>query len=49
VFWSDNVEKSYKELTARGVEFLRPPKTEQWGTSAIFKDLDGNQFLLSSK
>lgn len=49
VFWSDNVQKSHKELTARGVEFLQPPKTEEWGTSAIFRDEDGNQFVLSSK
>ena len=49
VFSSDNVEKTYQELTGRGVEFVQPPKKEQWGTSAIFKDLDGNVFVLSSK
>lgn len=49
VFYSDNVEKTYQELTARGVEFLAPPKKEEWGTSAIFKDQDGSQFVLSSK
>jgi predicted enzyme related to lactoylglutathione lyase len=49
VFWSDDVQSTYKELTARGVEFPQPPKTEHWGTSAMFKDVDGNQFLLSSK
>jgi predicted enzyme related to lactoylglutathione lyase len=48
-FTSDNVEKTYEEMSARGVEFQQPPKTEHWGTSAIFKDLDGNVFLLSSK
>jgi catechol 2,3-dioxygenase-like lactoylglutathione lyase family enzyme len=48
-FMSDNVEKTYEELSARGVSFERPPRKEQWGTSAIFKDLDGNMFLLSSK
>jgi catechol 2,3-dioxygenase-like lactoylglutathione lyase family enzyme len=48
-FMSDNVEKTYEELSARGVEFERPPQKEQWGTSAMFKDLDGNIFLLSSK
>jgi catechol 2,3-dioxygenase-like lactoylglutathione lyase family enzyme len=45
----DNVEKTYEELKSRGVEFLSPPKKEHWGTFAIMKDLDGNQFLLSSK
>jgi predicted enzyme related to lactoylglutathione lyase len=48
-FWSDNVEKTFEQLTASGVEFVRPPKAEHWGTSAIFKDVDGNQFVLSSR
>jgi catechol 2,3-dioxygenase-like lactoylglutathione lyase family enzyme len=48
-FMSDNVEKTYQELSGRGVDFERPPRKEQWGTSAIFKDLDGNIFMLSSK
>src|SRR5262245_65928741 len=45
----DNVEKTYEELKARGVEFLEPPTKQHWGTFAIFKDIDGNQFVLSSK
>jgi predicted enzyme related to lactoylglutathione lyase len=49
VFWTDDVPKSYKELSAKGVEFLAAPKTEEWGTSAMFRDVDGNRFLLSSK
>ena len=48
VFSSDNVERTHEQLTARGVEFTQPPKKEPWGTSAIFKDADGNQFVLSS-
>jgi uncharacterized glyoxalase superfamily protein PhnB len=48
-FVSDNVDKTYEELSSRGVEFSQPPKKEHWGTSAIFKDLDGNVFVLSSK
>jgi predicted enzyme related to lactoylglutathione lyase len=49
VFLSDDVEKTYQDLSARGVEFQQPPKKEPWGTSAIFKDLDGNVFALSTK
>jgi predicted enzyme related to lactoylglutathione lyase len=49
VFWSDNVEKTYEEMKGKGVEFMKPPKAEGWGTSAIFKDSEGNQFVLSSK
>ncbi len=48
-FLSDDVEKTYADYAAKGVEFVKPPKTEQWGTSAIFKDPDGNTFVLSSK
>jgi predicted enzyme related to lactoylglutathione lyase len=42
----DDVEKTYQELTERGVEFVQPPKKEEWGTSAIFKDPDGNSFVI---
>lgn len=48
-FMSDNVEKTYEDLSARGVQFQQPPKKEHWGTSAIFQDSDGNVFVLSSK
>ena len=42
----DDVEKTYRELSERGVEFVQPPKKESWGTSAIFKDPDGNSFVI---
>ncbi len=48
VFSSDNVERTHEQLSARGVTFVQPPKKEPWGTSAIFEDVDGNQFVLSS-
>src|SRR5262245_29474262 len=48
-FYCDDVERTYQELSARGVEFAGPPKKEDWGTSAIFKDSEGTQYLLSSK
>jgi catechol 2,3-dioxygenase-like lactoylglutathione lyase family enzyme len=48
-FLCDDVEETYRQFTQRGVEFIAPPKAESWGTSAIFKDPDGNQFVLSSK
>ena len=48
-FFSDDVKKTYEEMKAKGVEFVKPPKTEPWGTSAIFKDPEGTQFLISSK
>ena len=50
VIWqSSDVQKTYEELKARGVEFTQEPKSESWWTSASFKDSEGNVFLLSSK
>ena len=48
-FVCDDVEKTHTELAKRGVEFTQVPKKESWGTSAIFKDIDGNTFVLSSR
>jgi catechol 2,3-dioxygenase-like lactoylglutathione lyase family enzyme len=48
-FWCDDVFATARLLKSRGVEFAAEPKTEVWGTMAIFKDADGNQFVLSSK
>ena len=45
-FAVDDVEKTYRELSERGVEFVQPPKKESWGTSAVFKDPDGNSFVI---
>ena len=45
----DNVDRTYEELKARGVEFESPPRKEPWGTFAIIKDPDGNTFVLSSR
>lgn len=36
-FWRD-----YNDLVEREVEFARPPKTEEYGIVAVFKDLYGN-------
>jgi predicted enzyme related to lactoylglutathione lyase len=44
----DDVQKTYEELSARGVEFAKPPKAESWGVAAIMKDSEGNQIVLST-
>jgi predicted enzyme related to lactoylglutathione lyase len=44
----DDVEHTYRQMSERGVEFTQPPKKEPWGVSAIFKDPEGNTFVLSS-
>ena len=36
-FWQD-----YQMMVLRGVEFVREPKVESYGTVAVFKDLYGN-------
>src|SRR5580698_9581389 len=38
-----------KTLKSKGVQFTKEPKKEEWGSSSVFKDPDGNQFALSSK
>lgn len=48
-FWCDDVFATSKALKAKGVEFAKDPKEEIWGTFAIFKDTDGNQFVISSR
>lgn len=47
-FCADNVEATATELKERGVEFVQEPQKADWGTAAIFKDPDGNQFVLST-
>jgi len=48
-FWTDDVFATAKILKSKGVEFAVEPKKEPWGSTSIFKDVDGNQFVLSSK
>ncbi len=48
-FACDDLDRTYAELRERGVEFVAPPRKEQWGAMAIFKDSEGNQFVLGQK
>jgi len=45
----DDVQSTYDELRGRGVEFVSAPQQQPWGMFALFKDPDGNQFVLSSR
>lgn len=45
----DNIDKTYADLTAKGVEFDKPPQKQHWGTFAIMKDSEGNKIVLSSR
>lgn len=40
-FWRD-----FSSYQAKGVRFIREPKTEDYGTVAVFQDLYGNQWDL---
>ncbi len=44
----DDIDQTYEELTRRGVEFEGPPEKQPWGTYAMFKDSEGNRFVLSA-
>ncbi len=46
VFATDNCQKTYEELKARGVIFISEPEEKPWGIEALFKDLYGNIFDL---
>lgn len=48
-FLADDVEATWREMAEKGVEFVQEPRTEDWGTSAVFRDPDGNSFVLSSR
>jgi len=46
----DSVNKSYKELTEKGVKFIEEPKTTPWGQKvAYFKDIEGYIWEISEK
>lgn len=44
IFDCEDIQETYKELKARGVEFIEPPSEQIWGWWAMFKDPDGNTY-----
>ncbi len=46
VLTCNDVFATYEELKAKGVEFIKPPTKEFYGTEALFKDDSGNYFSL---
>jgi uncharacterized glyoxalase superfamily protein PhnB len=47
IFHCDDIERTYEELSAKGVEFPTKPEKAPWGQWwATFKDPDGNQYGL---
>nr|WP_315528969.1 VOC family protein [Carnobacterium maltaromaticum] len=39
---TDNFYRDYNNMKSKGVEFVRDPKTADYGTVAVFRDLYGN-------
>ena len=40
--YTDDFWRDYQKYVERGVQFVREPKTEDYGTVAVFRDLYGN-------
>ena len=49
VFECNDLLATYEELSAKGVEFTKPPTQEFYGFEALFKDDSGNWFSLGQK
>lgn len=43
---TDDFERDYREMRARGVRFNEEPRHEAYGTVAVFEDLYGNKWDL---
>lgn len=44
---TENVQESYEELSARGVEFIDKPTEMPYGIDSSFRDPSGNNFRLT--
>jgi catechol 2,3-dioxygenase-like lactoylglutathione lyase family enzyme len=44
---TDDIEKSYREMTDRGVEFTEPPNQMPYGIDSGFRDPSGNSVRLT--
>lgn len=42
----DDFDAAYHHMTARGVEFIAPPRSEPYGKIAVFLDIAGNRWDL---
>lgn len=49
VFRTNDIQSTFKDLKARGVTFSRNPLKSILGIHAMFKDVDGNEFLILEK
>ncbi len=49
VFAVDDVHATYEELLAKGVPFDFPPREMPGGPQAVFRDPDGNGFVIAGR
>lgn len=49
VYQCSDIYATYEELKGKGVEFIKAPTKEFYGTEALFKDDSGNWFSLQLK
>jgi len=49
VFEADDCQKTYEELSAKGVKFTKKPTKEFYGIEALFTDGCGNWFSLTQR
>jgi catechol 2,3-dioxygenase-like lactoylglutathione lyase family enzyme len=47
-FVADDVAATVRDMKAKGVEIVKDVQEADWGTFAMFKDVDGNQFVVST-
>jgi catechol 2,3-dioxygenase-like lactoylglutathione lyase family enzyme len=49
VWETDDCQKTYEDLKAKGIEFLKTPTKEFYGIEAVFRDGCGNWFSLTQR
>lgn len=47
--YTDDFWRDYRAYSSKGVEFVREPSTQDYGTVAVFRDLYGNLWDLIQK
>jgi catechol 2,3-dioxygenase-like lactoylglutathione lyase family enzyme len=48
-FTADDVQKTYEELSSRGVEFTQEPTEQPYGIDAGFRDVSGTHFRMTQR
>ena len=46
---TDDLQATYKKLSAKGVNFPTPPEQQYWGWWAVMTDQDGNEYGLGQE